>query len=96
MAEDQEPFLIPTDARYTGRPLLPNGLALVKLRPCGATFLLFSDYAKPALRLSALRELPAIYIFTNDSIGVREDGSTHQPVEQGLIALHAAIQQGLT
>jgi transketolase len=65
-----------------------NGLALSKLRPYGSTYLIFSDYLKPALRLSALMEVPAIYIFTHDSIGVGEDGPTHQPVEQ-LIALRA-------
>jgi transketolase len=65
-----------------------NGLALAKLRPFGATFLIFSDYAKPAMRLSALMELSVIYIFTHDSIGVGEDGPTHQPVEQ-LAALRA-------
>ncbi|MGH6797918.1 MAG: transketolase-like TK C-terminal-containing protein, partial [Roseiarcus sp.] len=63
-------------------------LALSKLRPYGSTYLIFSDYLKPALRLSALMEVPAIYIFTHDSIGVGEDGPTHQPVEQ-LIALRA-------
>ncbi|MGE0682104.1 MAG: transketolase [Candidatus Binatia bacterium] len=67
---------------------LLNGLSLTKLRPFGATFLIFSDYAKPAIRLSALMELPVIYIFTHDSIGVGEDGPTHQPVEQ-LVALRA-------
>ena len=59
-----------------------NGLSLSKLRPYGAGFLIFSDYAKPAIRLSALMEIPVIYIFTHDSIGVGEDGPTHQPVEQ--------------
>jgi transketolase len=59
-----------------------NGMALVKLRVFGSTFLIFSDYAKPAIRLSALMELPVIYVFTHDSIGVGEDGPTHQPVEQ--------------
>ena len=67
---------------------LLNGLSLAKLRPFGATFLIFSDYAKPAIRLSAVMELPVIYIFTHDSIGVGEDGPTHQPVEQ-LAALRA-------
>jgi transketolase len=67
---------------------LLNGLSLAKLRPFGATFLIFSDYAKPAIRLSAVMELPVIYIFTHDSIGVGEDGPTHQPVEQ-LVALRA-------
>jgi transketolase len=59
-----------------------NGMALAKVRPYGSTFLIFSDYLKPALRLSALMELPTIYIFTHDSIGLGEDGPTHQPVEQ--------------
>jgi len=65
-----------------------NGLALSKIRPFGATFLIFSDYMKPAIRLAALMELPVIYVFTHDSIGVGEDGPTHQPVEQ-LIALRS-------
>ncbi|MCX7887656.1 MAG: transketolase [Verrucomicrobiae bacterium] len=59
-----------------------NGLALCKLRPYGATFLVFSDYARPALRLSAMMHLPVIHIFTHDSIAVGEDGPTHQPIEQ--------------
>ncbi|MBI2570946.1 MAG: transketolase [Candidatus Schekmanbacteria bacterium] len=58
-----------------------NGLALCKLRPFGSGFLVFSDYARPTLRLSALMELPVIHIYTHDSIGVGEDGPTHQPVE---------------
>jgi transketolase len=65
-----------------------NGLALAKLRAFGSTFLIFSDYAKPAIRLAALMELPVIYIFTHDSIGLGEDGPTHQPVEQ-LVSLRA-------
>jgi transketolase len=65
-----------------------NGLSLSKVRPYGATFLIFSDYAKPAIRLSALMEIPVINIFTHDSIGVGEDGPTHQPIEQ-LAALRA-------
>ena len=65
-----------------------NGLSLSKLRPYGSGFLIFSDYARPAIRLSALMEIPIIYIFTHDSIGVGEDGPTHQPVEQ-LAALRA-------
>ena len=52
------------------------------LRPYGATFLIFSDYMRPAIRLSSLQELPSIWVFTHDSIGVGEDGPTHQPVEQ--------------
>jgi transketolase len=65
-----------------------NGMALVKVRPYGSGFLIFSDYAKPALRLSAIMEIPTIHIFTHDSIGVGEDGPTHQPIEQ-LSALRA-------
>src|SRR5262249_49258516 len=65
-----------------------NGLAISKLRPFGAGFLIFSDYARGAIRLSALMELPAAQIFTHDSIGVGEDGPTHQPIEQ-LISLRA-------
>jgi transketolase len=59
-----------------------NGLALSHLRPFGAGFLIFSDYAKAAIRLSALMELPVVHVFTHDSIGVGEDGPTHQPIEQ--------------
>jgi transketolase len=59
-----------------------NGLAASQLRAYGSTFLIFSDYMKPAIRLSALMELPAIYIFTHDSIGLGQDGPTHQPIEQ--------------
>jgi transketolase len=59
-----------------------NGLALAKLRPFGSGFLIFSDYGRGSLRLSAIMEIPVIYIFTHDSIGVGEDGPTHQPVEQ--------------
>jgi transketolase len=58
-----------------------NGLSLSKLRPTWSTYLVFSDYARPAIRLSALMELPVIHIFTHDSIGLGEDGPTHQPVE---------------
>ena len=60
---------------------LSNGLSLTKLRPLWSTYLTFSDYAKPAIRLSALMELPVIHLFTHDSIGLGEDGPTHQPVE---------------
>lgn len=59
-----------------------NGLALSKIRPFGSGFLIFSDYERAAIRLSALMEIPVIHIFTHDSIGVGEDGPTHQPVEQ--------------
>ena len=58
-----------------------NGLALSMLRAYGASFFIFSDYTRPAMRLSALMELPAIYIFTHDAMGDGEDGPTHQPVE---------------
>ncbi len=61
---------------------ISNGLALSKLRPLWSTYLTFSDYARPAIRLSALMELPVIHVFTHDSIGLGEDGPTHQPVEQ--------------
>jgi transketolase len=75
-----------------------NGMSLSKLRAYGSGFLIFSDYARPAIRLSALMEIPTIHIFTHDSIGVGEDGPTHQPVEQlaslraipGLIVLRPA------
>src|SRR5262249_25054206 len=59
-----------------------NGMALVKVRAYGSTFLIFSDYARGAMRFSALMELPVVYVFTHDSIGVGEDGPTHQPIEQ--------------
>src|SRR6266496_2703793 len=59
-----------------------NGLAISKVRAYGATFFIFSDYARPAIRLSALMELPTIFVFTHDAMGDGEDGPTHQPVEQ--------------
>jgi transketolase len=65
-----------------------NGLSLSKLRPFGATFFIFSDYARPAIRLSAIMELPTLLIFTHDAMGDGEDGPTHQPVEQ-LLSLRA-------
>ena len=70
-----------------------NGMALAKLRPFGAGFLIFSDYMRTPIRLSAIMEVPALYIFTHDSIGVGEDGPTHQPVEQlaGLRAIPGLI-----
>jgi len=75
-----------------------NGLSLSKVRPFGSGFLVFSDYGRAAIRLSALMEIPVIHIFTHDSIGVGEDGPTHQPVEHlaslraipGLITLRPA------
>ncbi len=65
-----------------------NGLVLSNIRVCASTFLIFSDYMKPAIRLGALMRLPVIYVFTHDSIGLGQDGPTHQPIEQ-LIALRA-------
>jgi transketolase len=65
-----------------------NGLALSKLRPFGSGFLIFSDYGRGAIRLSALMEIPVTHVFTHDSIGVGEDGPTHQPIEH-LISLRA-------
>jgi transketolase len=95
--------------KYSGRNLhfgirehamgsVVNGLALCNLRAYGSTFLIFSDYMKPPIRLSALMELPTVFVFTHDSIGVGEDGPTHQPIEQllslrsvpGLITLRPA------
>jgi len=75
-----------------------NGLSLSKLRPFGATFFIFSDYARPAIRLSAIMELPTLFVFTHDAMGDGEDGPTHQPVEQlasmrampGLVTLRPA------
>jgi len=85
--------------KYAGRNLhfgirehamgaIVNGLALSSIRAFGSTFLIFSDYMKPPIRLSALMGLPAITIFTHDSIGLGQDGPSHQPVEQ-LVALRA-------
>lgn len=75
-----------------------NGLSLSKLRAFGATFFIFSDYARPAIRLSAIMELPTLFVFTHDAMGDGEDGPTHQPVEQlasmraipGLVTLRPA------
>ncbi len=75
-----------------------NGLSLSKIKPYGSQFLIFSDYARTAIRLSAIMEIPAVHIFTHDSIGVGEDGPTHQPIEQlgslraipGLVTLRPA------
>jgi transketolase len=77
---------------------LLNGMSLCGVRPYGAGFFIFSDYGRPSIRLAALMGLPVIYVFTHDSIGVGEDGPTHQPVEQlpslrampGLITLRPA------
>ena len=75
-----------------------NGMALVKVRAYGSGFLIFSDYGRMPIRLAAIMEIPVIYVFTHDSIGVGEDGPTHQPIEQlaslraipGLIVLRPA------
>jgi transketolase len=61
---------------------ITNGLNLSKVRAYGSTFLIFSDYQKPSVRLAALMEIPNIFIYTHDSIGLGEDGPTHQPIEQ--------------
>jgi len=84
--------------REHGMAAILNGMALVKVRAFGSGFLIFSDYARGAIRLGALMELPVIHIFTHDSIGVGEDGPTHQPIEQlaslravpGLVVLRPA------
>ena len=70
-----------------------NGMALAKLRPFGSGFLIFSDYMRNPIRLSAIMQLPVLFVFTHDSIGVGEDGPTHQPVEQlaGLRAVPGLI-----
>lgn len=80
-------------ASYNGRNLhfgvrehamgaIANGMALCYLRPYTSTFLVFSDYMKPPIRLASIMELPVVFVFTHDSIGVGEDGPTHQPIEQ--------------
>jgi transketolase len=80
-------------SNYSGRNLhfgirehamgsIANGLALSYIRPYTSTFLVFSDYMKPPIRLASIMELPVIFVFTHDSIGVGEDGPTHQPIEQ--------------
>ena len=79
--EDRSGRQLHLGIREHGSAALSNGLSLSKLRPLWSTYLTFSDYAKPAIRLSALMELPVIHLFTHDSIGLGEDGPTHQPVE---------------
>ncbi|KJF15846.1 transketolase [Acidithrix ferrooxidans] len=84
--------------REHGAAAISSGLSLSKVRPYWSTFLVFSDYARGAIRLSALMEIPVIHIFTHDSIGMGQDGPTHQPIEQlaslraipGLIVLRPA------
>ena len=67
--------------REHGMAAVVNGMSLSKLRAFGATFFIFSDYAKPAIRLSTLMELPTLFVFTHDAMGDGEDGPTHQPIE---------------
>jgi transketolase len=74
--------------REHGMGAILNGLALHGLRPYGGTFLVFSDYMRPTIRLAAMMGLPVVYVFTHDSIGLGEDGPTHQPVEH-IAALRA-------
>jgi transketolase len=81
-AEDRGGRFLHFGIREHGMTAVVNGLSLSKLRPFGSTYLIFSDYAREPIRLSALMEIPAIWIFTHDSIGLGEDGPTHQPVEQ--------------
>lgn len=70
--------------REHGMGTIMNGLALHGFRPYGGTFLVFSDYMRPAVRLAALMGLPVVYVYTHDSIGLGEDGPTHQPVEHAM------------
>src|SRR3974377_923742 len=65
-----------------------NGMTLSKLRPYGATFLIFTDYMRPPIRLAALMDINTIFIYTHDSLGLGEEGPTHQPIEQ-LMSLRA-------
>jgi transketolase len=81
-ADDYSGRNIHFGVREHGMGAVLNGMSLAKLRPYGGGFFVFSDYQRAALRLSAMMEIPVIYIFTHDSIGVGEDGPTHQPVEQ--------------
>jgi transketolase len=80
--------------REHGMAAALNGMALSKIRPYGSTFFTFFDYCKPSFRLSAIGHLPAIYIFTHDSIGVGEDGPTHEPIEH--LAAIRAVPRAVT
>ncbi len=80
--------------REHGMAAALNGMALSKIRPYGSTFFMFFDYCKPSFRLSAIGHLPAIYIFTHDSIGVGEDGPTHEPIEH--LAAIRAVPRAVT
>src|SRR5690606_20546175 len=81
---------VPFGVREHAMGAIVNGLALHDgiVKPFGSTFLIFSDYMRPALRLSALMGLPVVWVFTHDSVGLGEDGPTHQPIEQ-LMSLRA-------
>ena len=74
--------------REHGMGAILNGMTLAKLRAYGSGFLIFSDYGRPSIRLGALMHIPPLYVFTHESIGVGEDGPTHQPIEQ-LMSLRA-------
>ncbi|MFN8160774.1 MAG: transketolase [Solirubrobacterales bacterium] len=80
--EDRDGRVLHYGIREHESAAISNGLALSKIRPVWSTYLIFSDYARPAIRLSALMELPVIHWLSHDSIGLGEDGPTHQPVEQ--------------
>ena len=80
-AETPDGKMLHYGIREHGMAAVVNGMSLSKLRPFGASFFIFSDYARPAIRLSAIMELPTIFIFTHDAMGDGEDGPTHQPVE---------------
>lgn len=87
--EDREGRNLHFGVREIGMAGICNGLALHGLRPYAGTFFVFSDYAKPMVRLASLMKLPVIYVYSHDSIGVGEDGPTHQPVEH--LASYRAI-----
>jgi len=87
-ADDRGGRIMHFGVREHAMGAIVNGLVLSKLRAFGATFLTFSDYMRPSLRLAALMELPVFHVFTHDSIALGEDGPTHQPIEQ-LVALRA-------
>src|SRR5213079_1522671 len=87
-AEDRSGRNLHLGVREHAMGAIVNGLSLSKIRPFGSGFLIFSDYGRSPIRLAAIMEISPIYIFTHDSIGVAEDGPTHQPVEQ-LLSLRA-------
>lgn len=87
-AETPEGKILHYGIREHSMAAIVNGMSLSKLRPFGASFFIFSDYARPAIRLASLMELPSLFVFTHDAMGDGEDGPTHQPVEH-LISLRA-------